>query len=267
VTNLQSETSDLVVITGGANGIGRATVKQFAELDTKLIVVLDTDEKQLQSLTNDCEMGTGLFLPIVCDVTLPNSLAEAANSVISLIEKHKLKINCVTLISLAGRALKKEFNKDIFPTPEIFGDSVQLNLNSHYYFLHAFLDIIQTSKGPSKIVLVSTINALVSADLVAYSSAKSGLRGLAVSLARPLFKNYNTTINVAILGTVRPEDSERKEPKNMEELDKSTFSGQVLTEKEAASSIIWISRAPSGLIGREVVLDLGQSLNMVQYVE
>lgn len=57
-----------VLVTGAANGIGRATALLFAERGAK-VVVSDIDETALQSVVEEIDAAGGVVKAIACDVS------------------------------------------------------------------------------------------------------------------------------------------------------------------------------------------------------
>ena len=56
-----------MVVTGGANGIGRALCLRFAKEGAKFIAVSDVDEANGKTVANEIEKGRAGFFP--CDVS------------------------------------------------------------------------------------------------------------------------------------------------------------------------------------------------------
>lgn len=258
---------NLYIVTGAANGIGRSLVNLLSKAEFAFIICLDNDEKALNEIGQFLASQNKYSYVHLCDLTDTKSVDDAKIEVLKVIKKSGLEIERVVLFSVAGRALPNEFTSSDFPEPEVFNDSILLNLTSQYYFVRAFASMLLLGKQVGSVLLTSSINSIVDADMPAYSAAKSGLRGLAISLARVLISKYNSTINVALLGTVQPSDLLRSEPKDMRLLDNSTVRGFVMSEVEAAQSLKWIADAPASVIGREIVVDAGQSINFVRYIE
>lgn len=239
------------IVTGGANGVGRAICRLLASRGVETACI-DID----QSAMNVAEGHT-----FYCDVRDPEQLEKTVKLAESAINRKYLY-----LFSVAGRALPHEFNDDAFPHPDLISDSVQLNLLGHYNFLWASRHLIKNSALQKSIVLVSSINAIVSAGLPGYSAAKAGLLGLVTSLSKPFARNHNSKLNAALIGTVRSQDELRQEPRDIKALTATTFANTVMTPHDAAQCIVWLAASPSALVGQAVVFDNGQTINFTDYI-
>lgn len=254
----------LFIVTGGANGIGSTLTQYILDQPKTMVAVLDIDSQKLESDIKRYTSMSHRFLAVECNTCSITSLTNAKEAVIDYFGK--INLQKVVLISLAGRALSDEFEPDILPDPAVVEASVHLNLLSHYNSIYVFSEVLTKGTQFGAVILGSSINSIVCADLLGYSAAKSGLRGLAVALSRLLFQKYRTTINVAMIGTVQPSDPKRLENKSLSKLAGSTFSGNIMTELDASHALFWLAMAPRNVTGREVVIDLGQSLNLIRHV-
>ena len=113
----------------------------------------------------------------------------------------------VHVVGIAGGALEVEVAaeaEDRLPTMEEFRALIEQNLTLQFRLVSAALPHLRRAGEagrPASITLASSINALASYGLPAYSAAKAGLLGLAVALADPLGRQ-DIRVNVLALGTV-----------------------------------------------------------------
>jgi len=239
------------IVTGGANGIGLA-ICRLLKSQGIVTACIDIDEAAMKSVDAHT---------FCCDVRD----AEKLEKTIKLAEA-AISGKYMYLFSIAGRALVQEFDNEAFPHPRLVSDSVDLNLLGHYNFLWASRHIIKNPALQKSIVLASSVNAIVSAGLPGYSAAKAGLLGLVTSLSKPFGRDYNATLNAALLGTVKPEDEKRQEPRNLRALEATTFNKKIMTSSDAAECLVWLAMSPRPLVGQAIVFDNGQTINFTDYI-
>lgn len=71
----------VVVVTGGANGIGRALCHRFAKEGARLVAVSDIDEDNGRKVPQEMEEGRGTFF--ACDVSQENQVKSLVERVTS----------------------------------------------------------------------------------------------------------------------------------------------------------------------------------------
>lgn len=178
----------VVVVTGGAHGIGRATVERFLAAGDD-VALLDVDVDAARRTAEELkDLGVPFVVP--CDVLDSASVASAIDTVL----KQYGRID--VLASVAGG--------DQSP-PDSLKDShwdeiLNLNLRGPVRLIDACLPALRESRG--SIVLVGSVNGIAAFGEPAYSSAKAGLSLLARNLAVTLGPD-GIRINVVAPGTVR----------------------------------------------------------------
>jgi NAD(P)-dependent dehydrogenase (short-subunit alcohol dehydrogenase family) len=73
VVGQNGDAAKVALITGGAGGIGAASARRFVEGGWR-VVVADRDRQRAEALTSELE---GMALPVLCDVSRPESCSEA----------------------------------------------------------------------------------------------------------------------------------------------------------------------------------------------
>ncbi len=162
----------IVLVTGGAKGIGAATVKAFLAEDSKVVLVdRDADEGSALSKSSGSKVSF-----IEADLTNLKSCKEAVEQTVSLFG------GLDVLVNNAG------FNDGLGleTSPEDFMTSVQNNLLHVYAMTHYSLP--QPSKGPGSILnLGSKVSVTGQGKTSAYAAAKGAISALtcewAVALA------------------------------------------------------------------------------------
>lgn len=183
----------VVIVTGGAHGIGRASVERFlAEGARVALLDIDADaaERTRAEVAGDRDRDDSRVLVVRCDILDSESVDDAVESVLRVFGRIDV------LASVAGGDAVPDD-----PLGDAHWDSiVGLNLRGPVRLIRAFLPHLRQARG--SIVLVGSVNGIVAFGQPAYSSAKAGLSLLARNLAVTLGPDH-VRINVVAPGTVR----------------------------------------------------------------
>ena len=172
--------SNIVFITGAANGIGRATAVQMAREGAKVVLV-DVDVDRLTSLAD--ELGH-CAIASVSDIFTTTGRAQAILKALDAFGAPDILVNCVggsTTLPRANLALDEM-------SEEQWDATIEFNLKGTFLCCH---DLVPHMKrlGRGSIVNLSSISGrgVTAESGVAYATAKAGLIGftrrLAVELA------------------------------------------------------------------------------------
>ena len=162
------------VVTGGASGIGAATVKRFAAEGAQ-VCVLDRDVAAAQTLAE--ELG-GKHFALELDVRFEAAVEQVANSV------HTRWESVDVLVNNAGSELNKTYNET---TVEEWDKVLDTDLKGPWLMCKHFVPPM-VERGSGSVINISSLNGLVGFPLsTAYGSAKGGLvvftRDMAIELA------------------------------------------------------------------------------------
>jgi NAD(P)-dependent dehydrogenase (short-subunit alcohol dehydrogenase family) len=160
------------IVTGGANGIGRATAERFA-CEGAHVIIADRDRATgaATALAIRNSGGHAEFIP--ADVTEAEAVAE-------LVAQAAERLGGIdVLVSNAGWSLTEDL-LDLEPAD--WDADLRLNLSSHYLVTRAVLPVMIAAGGGS-IVTVSSVNAFWCIGEFGYSAAKAGLISLTRNIA------------------------------------------------------------------------------------
>jgi NAD(P)-dependent dehydrogenase (short-subunit alcohol dehydrogenase family) len=237
--------SRVVVVTGGAKGIGLAIVKRFAELGDDL-VALGRDREALNRL----EVRTA-----VCDVT-DEQAVERTFDALGPVD---------VLVNNAGVA-------DSAPLAETTLESWErhfaVNVTGAFLCMRAVLPGMR-ERGSGAVVTVASIAGRVGAPYIAaYTASKHAAVGLTRAAASEL-AGTGVRINAVCPSYVRTELTERtvarivqstgRTPEDSErELAHSSPLGRLLEADEVAETVVFLaSDAATAINGQAVVIDGG----------
>lgn len=186
----------VVLITGVAGGIGRATANLFAK-EGALIIGADIDEEGGKSITEEIQAKGGNITFVKTDVSNESDI-EALFAV-----THEMG-GVDVLFNNAG----VEAAKALLDTSEEDWDrSVNVNLKSVFFCSKYAIQQMKTKKK-GVIINNSSVAALVGSFSPAYSAAKGGIIALTKALAAD-FGEYNIRVNCICPGAIETPMLER----------------------------------------------------------
>lgn len=187
----------VAIITGSANGIGRATAKRFAEEGAKL-VLNDIKEDELNELKNELAALTKVDV-VVGDISLEEN---ATRLVEKALEKYK---RVDVLVNNAGIHYIEDIT-DV--TPEEFDRCIGINLKSMFLCSKAVIPEMQKHKKGS-IINLGSISSFVGQEMMGKSTFLYNMtKAAANQLARSLATRYaedGIRVNAVCPGATRTE--------------------------------------------------------------
>jgi NAD(P)-dependent dehydrogenase (short-subunit alcohol dehydrogenase family) len=236
-------TDAVAVVTGGAHGIGRATVENLLN-DGARVAVFDVDRDAAESTRRELDATGGRVSAFECDVLDPASVDRAVDAAVR--EFGRIDI----LASVAGGDTAVDDPLD----EEHWNRIVSLNLHGPARMIRACLPHLKVTRGV--VVLVGSVNGLVAFGEPAYSSAKAGLSLLARNLAVTLGPD-GIRINVVAPGTVRTRVWDTQ-PGALEKLRGNYPLGRVGEPSDIAAAIAFLaSSVASWITGVTLPVDGG----------
>ena len=163
----------VVVVTGGARGIGAATAQRFAE-EGASIAVLDLDESSAAATAEG--LGAPRAIGLACDVADGDSVAAAVGAVVDRLGKIDVLVNNagVTRDNLLFKM-----------TDDDWDTVMNVHLRGAFLMTRAVQQHMVAAKY-GKILNLSSVSALGNRGQANYSAAKMGLQGFTRTLALEL---------------------------------------------------------------------------------
>lgn len=228
---MSEATGRVVLITGGSRGIGLATAQRFAALGDRVAVTY-----------NSSPPPEGFFA-VKCDVTSSADVDDAFKAV----EQHFGPVEI--LVSNAG------MTKDMLllrMSEDDFTQVVDANLTAAYRVAkRAAQGMLKARKG--RIIFVSSVVGLLgSAGQANYSASKSGLVGLARSIAREL-GSRSITANVVAPGPVATDMLAALSEDRREALTAAVPLGRLASPDEIAGTITFLASADAAFITGAII--------------
>ena len=223
--------SRVVLVTGGARGIGLACARRFAEQGDRVAVTY-----------NSSPPPDDLF-GVACDVTS----AASVDAAFAAVEAHFGPVEI--LVSNAG------ITKDgllLRMSEDAFTSVIDTNLTAAYRVCkRAAQGMLRARAG--RIVLVSSVVGLLgSAGQANYAASKAGLVGLARSLARDL-GSRSITVNVVAPGPVETDMTAALGEKRLAELTAAVPLARMATPDEIAGVVSFLASPDAAYITGAVI--------------
>jgi 3-hydroxyacyl-CoA dehydrogenase/3-hydroxy-2-methylbutyryl-CoA dehydrogenase len=174
----------VAVVTGGASGLGRATVERFAGRGAS-VAIFDLNEEAGVDLAS--ELGSQVMFCRV-NVAEDDSVASGIDAVMKKFGAIHISVNCA---GRGGGATKTVSRKGAFPM-ELFRDVININLVGTFSVLSQAAEKMaenEPDENGERGVIVNTASIAAfegQKGQVAYAASKGGLVGITLPIARDL---------------------------------------------------------------------------------
>jgi NAD(P)-dependent dehydrogenase (short-subunit alcohol dehydrogenase family) len=242
----------VVLITGGASGIGAVMVEAFAGQQAQVIYI-DTQDAKAELLCDEVEKNTGLrpFFKSL-DVTNIDALQDFITTIPTRYKRLDILIN-----NVANDTRHSPLDID----QQSWRDCLAVNLDSTFFACQSAISLMR-EKRIGNIINISSINVLIGPkQMPGYVAAKSALNGLSKSLANQ-YGEYGIRINTILPGWVA---TERQldlwlTPEAEKEWQKSVALKGRLEPKHIANMALFLAADDSAMItGQQFVIDAGRT--------
>ncbi|GAB2458320.1 SDR family oxidoreductase [Comamonas humi] len=235
-----------VFLTGGASGIGRATVERLATEGDRL-VVMDRDTDALQSLENAMQERGLDVRTHALDVRDRAAIARVLDS----------EARVDVAIAVAGRYRSHPFDE---LSDQDFRETVDINLFGVFIFAQ---EAARRMNAGGRIVVVSSRGALGMNRAADYVASKAGVVGLVRAMAMDLRERQIAVNSVAPGFTDTP--MTRSMPKDLYAASVALEpSGAAASPADIAQAIAFFADADTHFItGQTLLVDGGKSLGAI----
>jgi 3-oxoacyl-[acyl-carrier protein] reductase len=227
---LASLTDRVAIVTGGGDGIGRATSLLLSQEGAKLVVA-DIAPQAAQRVADEITRQKLDALPVTTDVTKKASVEKMVEA--SLRQWGRIDI----LVNIVGGS----YPKPVMEMEETEWDRVvNLNLKSVYLCCRAVLPAM-AERRYGKIVNLASAQAFIGSDTRAnYTAAKLGVVGFSKSLALEVVR-LGINVNVVAPGLVATERvRSRFSEAEWQEANSSRPMGRAVLPEEIAGAILFL---------------------------
>jgi NAD(P)-dependent dehydrogenase (short-subunit alcohol dehydrogenase family) len=189
----------VVVVTGGASGIGEAIVEAFAANGSRVAFLdlqVDTAQRLVARL-RDAGAPAPLFVP--CDLADISALQSALHTIAD--QRGPVEV----LINNAGNDTRHSLDE---VTPESWDHTIAVNLKHQFFAAQAVIPGMRDARRGSIINMSSIAWVIPSTNVPVYVTAKAAIVGMTRTLAHELGP-FNIRVNCIMPGAIATERQRR----------------------------------------------------------
>lgn len=263
----------VTIVTGGANGIGKATVRALAR-EGAAVVIADLDRVRSTALVNELAAAGQAVAAEFCDLTDSNSVRQLIESVIARHGRIDVLVNCAGGSGMSSyyktKAGQQQRWTEEIPEAE-WENTFALNLTAPFYCVKHALPFMKKA-GQGTIINFSSVGADLghsdsSFAYAAYAAAKAGVTGFTRHLAKELGR-FGLTCNCVCPGAVNSERMLQRwetDPVWKEESDRRVKGEVPLqrrgTPEEVAAAVVFLASDDAAYLSG-VTLDVNGGMYM-----
>ena len=240
----------VVVVTGGASGIGEAIVEAFA-MQRAQVAFLDIQDDAAGTLVARLA-SAGATAPVYyhCDLT---DLAAVQQTVEAIVQRFS------TVDALVNNAANDTRHTVAEVTPAYWDQSIAVNLRHQFFMAQAVIPSMQKAQRGSIINMSSIGWVIPSTRQVVYVTSKAAIVGLTRSLSHELGAD-NIRVNCIMPGAILTERQQRlwlTEAYKAEVLANQALKRMILPEEVARLILFLASDDSSAITNQSYVIDAG----------
>lgn len=233
----------VALVTGGAKGIGAATVKKLCKDGYAVAINYNTSEQRALSLCSFCASEGFTVIPVKCDV----SVSSDVEKMFSQIEE---KLGTVELlVNNAGVSLWGLFDT---VTDEEWNNVIGTNLTGTFNCIRRAIPSMLKSKY-GRIINISSVWGQEGASCEAvYSASKAGIIGLTKALAKE-YAPSGITVNCLCPGVIDTEMMSRFSDEEKAAICEEIPVGRMGTPEEIAHAVSFLADKNSAYITGQIL--------------
>jgi 3-oxoacyl-[acyl-carrier protein] reductase len=229
----------VVIVTGGAAGIGRATVLRFAEEGAR-VAVWDVVDKNSNALIQEIEQAGGKGIFQVVNVADGKSIETAVAELVARWSRIDVLVNNAGITRDAQLAKWKDGQLVATMTDEQWDAVIGVNLKGVFACTRAVVPYM-IQQGSGVILNASSVVALYgNFGQTNYMATKTGVIGMTKTWARELGK-YNIRVNAVAPGFIGTEMVRAMPPKVVEGMVSHTPLGKLGDPRDIANAYVWLA--------------------------
>ena len=241
----------IAVVTGAANGIGRASALRLAREGADLVLV-DREGDPLQEAARAVEAAGRPALPIVADWTDPDAVQAAVAATRERFGRIDILFNNV------GQSARERASEFHLSTEETWRFVIEVSLLTTMRATRLVVEEMRARRS-GRIVNMSTESAFYGdVGFVDYAAAKMGVVGFTRSLARELAP-FHVNVNAVCPGAIRTRAHDRLPREVIDKVRTSVPMGYVAEPEDVAGVVAFLASDDARYItGQSILIDGGR---------
>ena len=243
----------VALVTGASRGIGEAVAKRLAEAGANVAInATESSRDRLNEVATKMKALGSATLVLPADVSLPETAGYLVGGVVEAFGRLDI------LIHSAGIVRDNLFQR---MTVEQWREVISTNLDSAFYLAQASANQIRKQRTSGSMVFISSVVAHGHAGQANYAASKSGLEGLARSIADEFASHDERRIraNAIACALVDTDMAARlTEQQKQGIIDRMPIGRMIRTEEVANAALYLASDFSSPITG--IVLDVDGGL-------
>jgi NAD(P)-dependent dehydrogenase (short-subunit alcohol dehydrogenase family) len=240
----------IVLVTGGASGIGEAIVEAFVKQNAR-VVFLDIQDGAAESLVRRIKDAGGVT-PVYrhCDLT---DIEDVQRTVKEIVAEHP-KID--VLVNNASNDTRHTIEE---VTSQFWDQMMAINLKQQFFMVQAVIPAMRRAGGGSIINMSSISWVIPSTNVPVYVTAKAAIVGMTRTMAHELGAD-NIRVNCVMPGAIQTERQKRlwlTEEYKAEILSRQALKRMILPEEVARLVLFLASEDSSAITNQSYVIDGG----------
>ncbi len=241
---------EIVLVTGGSRGIGKACALALAKEGAEVLVNYVKSEDSARAVCDEITKMGGKATAVRFDVSDPESIKAGLEPIM----KEK---TISVLVNNSG--ITKDGLLMRYPV-EDWDAVLNTNLRGAFYCAQAVTRGMMKARKGSIINLSSIVGIIGNAGQAAYCASKAGLIGLTKSMAKEL-ASRNIRVNAVAPGFIDTEMTGALNDAQKEEILKQIPLGRVAKPEEIAHAVVFLASSASNYItGQTIVVDGGMGM-------
>jgi 3-oxoacyl-[acyl-carrier protein] reductase len=239
----------VALVTGGSRGIGRATAIRLAREGADIAISYASRKADADKTVAEIEELGRKAIAEPCNVARPEDVQR-------LVERTRAELGPISYLAHCGAISNLADHNSL--TYDVWREMIDVNLNGAYLAIFAVKDEM-IAQGFGRIVLVSSIAALLPRQMqIHYSASKAGVMALARCCAEA-FANHNVRVNCVVPGLVETEMADVLPPERKAEVIAATPMRRIGKPEELAALIRFLlSEESSYMTGQSIVASGGR---------
>lgn len=241
----------VVVVTGGAAGIGRATALRFASEGSR-VVAWDVDSQGGLALVKELDDSPGMGLFSRVDVTDSDSVRAATEEVVKSWGGIDILINNAGIVR-DSQLVKWKGDKIVSSmTDEQFDAVIDVNLKGVFVCTRAVVPSMIARGGGAIVNASSVVGLYGNFGQTNYAATKGAVITMTKTWARELGR-HNIRVNAVAPGFVRTEILEGMPEKVLDWMVEHTPLGRIGQPEELAEAYLWLASGAARYVHGAVI--------------